>query len=296
MFDWERVSDRFAHDLLCLTPKGALSHGIGWAARRRVPRPLRKALYRGFARCAGADLSALDRPVEDFERFDDFFTRPLPAGARPIAQGEGVVGSPVDGTVSAAGAADGDRLIQCKGLDYSLEGLLGGAPEAARFRGGSYATLYLAPRDYHRVHAPVDGKITAYQHLPGMFFPVNACSVRCVAGLFSKNERLVTYLDSDVGAAAVIMVAATGVGHITMRYEPGLFTHRRGVSRPSEVKRYATPIGVARGEEIGTFHLGSTVILLFEPHRVELELAPEQVVRLGEQIGRRAARSGEFAA
>ena len=106
----------------------------------------------------------------------------------------------------------GGRLIQCKGLDYTVAGLLADAVEARSFEGGAYATIYLSPRDYHRIHSPAEGKVTGYRHIPGAFFPVNPLSVRNVAGLFSINERLVTYLDSDVGRVAVVAVAATGVG------------------------------------------------------------------------------------
>jgi phosphatidylserine decarboxylase len=297
MLSWSRVRERVAVDLLRWTPKGTVSRGIGWAARRRVPRPLRRALYGGFARYVGADLSALDRPLDAFPRFDDFFTRPLKAGARPVAQGEQVVVSPVDGVVSEAGVADGGRLIQCKGRDYTIAGLLADAAEARAFEGGAYATLYLAPRDYHRIHNPVDGKVTGYRHIPGAFFPVNPVSVRNVAGLFSINERLVTYLDSDVGRVAVVAVAATGVGFITVAYDREVSTHRSGApGRHGWAQRYAAPRPLGRGAELGTFHLGSTVILLFEPKRVRLELAAGQVVRMGERIGGQANEQSGFAA
>src|SRR5438876_3705517 len=124
MLFWSRMRERVAVDLLRWTPKGTLSRGIGWAARRKVPRPLRRALYGGFARYVGADLSAAKDPLDSFERFDDFFTRRLREGVRPIAEGDGVVVSPVDGVVSEAGVAAGGRLIQCKGRDYTIAGLL----------------------------------------------------------------------------------------------------------------------------------------------------------------------------
>jgi phosphatidylserine decarboxylase len=300
MLDWSRVRERVAVDLLRWTPKGTFSRGIGWLARRRVPRPLRRAIYGGFARSVGADLSALDRPIENFERFDDFFTRPLQPGARPIAageNGESVVVSPVDGVISQLGLSDGGRLIQCKGLDYTLHGLLADKLEARAFEGGAWMTLYLAPRDYHRIHAPVGGRVSGYRHIPGAFFPVNPTSVRNVAGLFSINERLVTYLESDLGRVAVVKVAATGVGHITVSYDPTVSTHRGGAAgRHGWAQRYASPRPLPVGAELGMFHLGSTVILLFEPGRVRLDGAPGDVVRVGQRIGQRAARSREFAA
>jgi phosphatidylserine decarboxylase len=297
MLNWSRLRERVAVDVLRWTPKGTLSRGIGWAASRHVPKLLRRPLYAGFARAVGADLSAIDRPLTDFAAFDEFFTRPLRAGARPIAEGQGVVASPVDGVISEIGVADGDRLIQCKGLDYTIAGLLADPAEARCFEGGAYATIYLSPRDYHRIHSPADGKAVGYRHIPGAFFPVNPMSVRNVAGLFSINERLVTYLDSDVGRVAVVAVAATGVGHITASYDRDVRTHRRGAAgRHGWAQRYAVPRPLPRGAELGMFHLGSTVILLFEPGRVRLQAKRDQVLRVGERIGERADAAREVAA
>jgi phosphatidylserine decarboxylase len=297
MLDWSRMRERVAIDVLRWTPKGTFSRGIGWLARRHVPRPLRKPLYTGFARYAGADLSLLDRPLDAFERFDDFFTRPLVAGARPVAEGDDVVVSPVDGLISQVGISDGGRMIQCKGLDYTVRGLLADPGEARAFEGGAYATLYLAPRDYHRIHSPVAGGISGYRHIPGAFFPVNPLSVRNVAGLFSINERLVTYLDSDFGRVAVVKVAATGVGHITLSYDRTIASHGTGkAGRHGRAQKYVTPRPVDAAGELGMFHLGSTVILLFEPGRVVLEGKEGDVVRVGVRIGRRGARARESAA
>jgi phosphatidylserine decarboxylase len=297
MLDWSRLRERVAVDILRWTPKGTFSRGVGWLSRVPVPRRLRRPIYGGFARSVGADLSQIEGPLEQFERFDDFFTRSLAPGLRPVDEGDGAVVSPVDGVVSEIGIADGGRLIQCKGLDYTVRGLLADVLEARSFEGGAYATLYLAPRDYHRIHAPVAGKVTGYRHIPGAFFPVNPLSVRNVAGLFSINERLVSYLDSEVGRVAVVKVAATGVGHITLSYDRGVRTHRSGsAGRNGWVQRYAAPRPVSRGGELGMFHLGSTVILLFEPGRVKLDLERGQKVRMGERIGLRAAKKSGVAA
>jgi phosphatidylserine decarboxylase len=297
MFDWSRLQERVAIDVLRWTPKGTFSRGVGWLARVRVPRALRKPLYAGFARFAGADLSLLDRPLDAFERFDDFFTRPLAPGSRPVEEGEDLVVSPVDAVISQIGIAEGGRLIQCKGLDYTIRGLLADPVEARSFEGGAYATLYLAPRDYHRIHAPVGGRITGYRHIPGAFFPVNPLSVRHIAGLFSINERLITYLDTPVGRVAVVKVAATGVGHITLSYDRTVATHRRGAAgRHGSAQKYVTPRPVRAAEELGMFHLGSTVILLFEPGRVVLEGKEGDTVRVGRRLGRRGTRAGDIAA
>jgi phosphatidylserine decarboxylase len=273
-------------DLLRYAPKGTFSRGIGWLARIRVPRPLRAPVYRGFAHAVGADLGELDRPLDAFERFDDFFTRPHAEGARPISAGKHDVVSPVDGSVSEWGVSDGGRMIQAKGIDYTVEGLLADRAEARRFSGGAYATFYLAPRNYHRIHSPVGGRIAGYRHIPGAFYPVNRLAVAHVPGLFAINERIVSYVDSDVGRVAVVKVAATGVGHISLSYAPQVTSHARGaVGRDGSARTFEHPIAVERGGELGRFHLGSTVIVLFEPGRVELALTSGAPVRLGETIG-----------
>ncbi len=296
MLDWQRLRERLTIDVLRWTPKGAFSHTVGWLARRHVPRPLRAPLYRGFARRVGADLAQVPQPLDAYPRFDDFFTRTLPEGTRPIAPGDDVVVSPCDGVLAEAGVAEGGRLLQCKGRDYTLQGLLADADEARAFDGGAFVTLYLAPRNYHRVHAPVGGAVTGYRHVPGAFFPVNPVAVRHVAGLFSINERLITYMDGPLGRVAVVMVAATGVGHITVSYDT-IETHRQR-KVPGRSQRYATPRPLGKGDELGMFHLGSTVILLFQPGRVALTgLERGRPVRVGEPLGRRASgRSGEVAA
>lgn len=296
MIAWDRLRERFTVDALRWAPKGALTHGIGWAARRKVPRPLRAGLYKGFSARAGVDLSEVPAPLESFERFDDFFTRTLPPGARPIEGGDDVVVSPCDGVLSEVGVSDGGRLIQCKGRDYTVRGLLTDESEARVYTGGAYATIYLAPRNYHRVHTPTGGAITGYRHVPGAFFPVNPPSVRGVAGLFSINERLITYVDGPLGRVAVVMVAAMGVGHMTVSYDT-VETHRRE-GRHGSTRVYSTPKPVAKGDELGMFHLGSTVILLFQPGRVTFAgLEKGRPVRMGETLGRRVSgRSGEVAA
>jgi phosphatidylserine decarboxylase len=181
-------------------------------------------------------------------------------------------------------------------LDYTVRGLLADPVEARSFEGGAYACIYLAPRDYHRIHAPVKGRILGYRHIPGAFFPVNPLSVRNVAGLFSINERLVTYLDSDVGRVAVVKVAATGVGHITLSYDREVHTHRKGADgKHGSARKYGQPRPVGAGEELGMFHLGSTVILLFEPGRVEIDGAPGEAVQVGRRIGVKRTRARNFA-
>ena len=296
MLDWDRLRDRAFIDALRWAPKGLFSLGMGWAARRHLPRRLRAPLYRRFAERFGLDLEEVDRPLDEFPTFDAFFTRPLPGGARPIEgeDNDDVVVSPCDGVLSEIGISEGGRMIQCKGRDYTVRALLADETEARAFTGGHYATIYLAPRNYHRVHAPTGQAVTGYRHVPGAFFPVNPPSVAQVSGLFAINERLITYLDGPLGRVAVVMVAALGVGHMTVSYD-SVESHR---SNEGSVRTYVDPRPLRKGAELGTFHLGSTVVVLFQPGRVTLSgLVRGRAVRLGETLGRRmSGRSGEVAA
>ncbi len=269
---------------LRLLPKNALSRLAGAAARWRAPAPVRRAAMRAFARRYGVDLSECE-DIAAFATFNEFFARPLRPGLRPVAAGDGVVVSPVDGSVSESGAAAGGRLVQAKGIDYTLDALLGHDGELARrLEGGSYATLYLSPRDYHRIHFPLGGAITGWRYVPGRLWPVNPTSVGAVRGLFTVNERLVTVLDTPAGACAVVAVGATVVGRVRAFYDPEVpVTNRRGAGAARG--DYVSPLPVAKGEELGAFDMGSTVILLFEPGRVSLRLSPGQRVRVGEPIG-----------
>jgi phosphatidylserine decarboxylase len=292
------IRERLLMDLVRWAPKGTFSQWVGFCAKRQLPRALRRPLYRAFARRVGADLHEVELPLEDYRSLDEFFTRKLRQGARPIETGDDVIVSPCDGTLSACGTAHAGQLIQAKGRDYRVFALLCDRATAARFEGGSYVTIYLAPRDYHRVHSPVAGQVTGFHHIPGAFFPVNALAVKHVDGLFTRNERLITYLDSAVGETAVVMVAATGVGHMSVVYD-AVETHRPGRGRPGARVRFSAPRAIGKGEELGTFHLGSTVVLLFEPGRVKLEsLTAGQRIRLGEPIARRlsSAARGDAAA
>lgn len=282
----DRVRTRLTVELLRWSPKGSFSRAVGWLASRKVPQPIRAPLYRGFAKAVGADLDELDRPLQAFERFDEFFTRPLAVGLRPVDSRPRVIVSPVDGVVSQLGPIERGRLLQCKGRDYTVRGLLADDARAARFEGGTFCTIYLAPRNYHRIHSPVSGRITGFRHTPGAFYPVNPLSVTHIQGLFTINERLTTYLDSDHGSVALVKVAATGVGNMTLSYEPGVRTHLSGrQGRLGSERAYPAPLPIERGQEVAMFHLGSTVILLFEEHRVELSVQPGQPVKMGEAIG-----------
>jgi len=280
-------SERLGVGFVRWAPKGTYSRFVGFWARRTVPRGLRARLYSRFARRFGIELAEVERPLDEYPSFDAFFTRRLRSGARPIDPADDVAISPVDGTVVESGIAVGGRLIQAKGIDYTLRGLLIDPDEAQRFTGGAYVTLYLAPRDYHRIHSPAGGDVIAWRHVPGAVFPVNPPSVRHVPGLFARNERLITYLQTSFGRMAVVKVAATGVSDITCAYDPSVRTRQTRRTRRVD---YETARPVGKGDELGAFHLGSTVIVLFEHGRVVLEpLAAGQRVLMGQAIARKAA-------
>ncbi len=281
------MKDRALVAALRVVPKNALSRVVGGLTRARAPRAVRVAAMRAFAARYGIDLSECGE-LEAFRTFGEFFARPLRPGLRPIAPGEDVLVSPVDGVVSQAGRADGGRIVQAKGLDYSLDALLADPAAAARFRGGAFATLYLSPRDYHRIHFPIGGRITGYRYVPGRLWPVNAASVQGVPGLFTVNERLATLLETPLGACAVVAVGATIVGRIRAYYDPTVPVSNLPRAHPVS-RDYPTPIPVEKGQELGAFEMGSTVILLLEPGRAALRdgLVAGARVRVGEPIGGR---------
>jgi phosphatidylserine decarboxylase len=279
------MNDRAFIALLSVVPKTTLSRVVGAATRIRAPRALHTAAIRRFVRRYGVATEEAELPVEAYQSFGDFFTRRLRSGIRSVAPGDDVAVSPVDGTVYVAGIAEAGRLLQAKGVEYELEALVGDADSARPFVGGAYITLYLSPKDYHRIHSPLGGQIRGYAYIPGKLWPVNPAAVRTVHRLFSQNERLITFLETPVGACAVVKVGATCVGRIRAAYDDVL-TNRGGEARRHN---YASPLRIAKGDELGAFEMGSTVIVLFERDRVKLEALSEgRKVRWGEAIARGA--------
>ncbi|BDG06362.1 archaetidylserine decarboxylase [Anaeromyxobacter oryzae] len=278
------MNDRLFISALALIPKNGLSRLAGALTRWRAPAPVRLAAMRAFARRYGIDLSECP-DLDVYRTFGEFFARPLRPGLRPVAPGDAAPVSPVDGVVSEAGLATGGRLVQAKGIDYTAAALLGDAALARRLAGGAYATIYLSPKDYHRIHFPLGGRVTGYRYVPGKLWPVNPASVRTVPGLFSVNERLVTVTETPVGACAIVAVGATVVGRVRAYYDPTVpFTN---AGAPFTLRDYERPIPVEKGQELGAFEMGSTVILMFEPGKVRLDprLVSGARVRVGELIG-----------
>ncbi|HEX7049428.1 MAG TPA: archaetidylserine decarboxylase [Longimicrobiales bacterium] len=272
-------------------PQASMSRAMGRIADVPIPRPLRRPLLGTFARAVGIDVSEAERPLEDYPTLNRFFVRRLRPGVRRWPDATGVAGSPVDGTAGQLGIVTGGRIVQAKGRRYSAADLLADVDEARRYEGGAFLTLYLGPRDYHRVHAPTGGAIPWASHVPGTLFPVNAAAVSHIPDLFARNERLICAVDGPLGRVAVVAIGAYNVGRISAAFDPawnrppctGWVTNRRG-SRAS--RSYRPPVPVRQGDELMAFHLGSTVVLLFEPGRATLapDLRPGTRVRLGQPI------------
>ncbi len=265
----------------CSSP--LLSRLTGWLSDLRLPRPLLVRAIRAYARVYGVDLAEAASPPECYASFGEFFTRPLADGRRPIAQEIGTIVSPCDALLSGIGPVPPDgQLEQIKGERYSIEALLGSAEDARRFGAGVYATLYLSPAMYHRVHSPVAGRICAWRYVPGRLFPVNPPSVRSIPGLFTRNERVCVLLESERhGPLALVLVGAANVGRITLRFAP-LVTNR---GAPAERVVPGEAIVVGRGDELGAFNLGSTVVLLAADPAL-IAVSAGDLVRMGQPLWR----------
>lgn len=231
------------------------------------------------------DLTEAAAPVESYRTASELFTRRLEPGIRNWPESEAVAGSPVDGVVGQSGDIEEGRALQAKGRWYTVAELLDDEKMAGRFAKGSYLTIYLSPRHYHRIHSPVSGDLSRARHVPGRLLPVNRPATRLVDRLFPRNERLVVYVEEPADrTVAVVAVGAFNVGRITAAFDETLVTNRRGAR--SETRLYHPPVPVVRGGELMTFHLGSTVVLLFE-RGVRLEpREPGSEILLGAPITR----------
>lgn len=272
-----------------LAPQHGLSRLAGRIAASANPR-LRHQLIRRFVRAYDVDMAEAEREAHEYGSFNDFFTRSLKPGARPLADARRFVLSPADGAVSQLGAVPDGRILQAKGREYTAAELLGGDPALAeRFHHGSFVTVYLSPRDYHRVHMPVAGTLRQTRYVPGRLFSVNTATAGGVHGLFARNERLVSLWDTELGQVAVVMVGAMIVAAIETVWGGRVEAHGRRIVEQNFPAEGANMVRLEAGAEMGRFLLGSTVILLFEPGRVQWleELGELSVLRLGEAIGRR---------
>jgi len=267
-------------------PHHLLSRLVLHLTRWRL-RPWKNLLISVFRRCYDVDMStAACSDLREFENFNRFFTRELKPGARTAPDTPAAVACPVDGSVSRIGGIDGDAMLQAKGHHFQLEALLGGDRDhASCYHGGRFATLYLSPRDYHRVHMPVDGRLLSMTYVPGRLFPVNRRSTRTVTGLFARNERIICRFATAAGDMALILVGALFVGSMETVWS-GQVTP--APNRRISIRDHSTDgIGLNRGQEMGRFNMGSTVLLLFGADRVTWvrDIEAGSPVRMGQAIG-----------
>ncbi len=272
-----------------LLPKHGLTAVIHRVARIRSP-GIKNFLIARFARLYDVNLEEVKLAVPDeFATFNDFFVRELADGARTVDRDAATIVSPVDGTVSLAGRLRDDKLLQAKGFDYSLDELLATDLEDSTFYvNGRFATIYLAPYNYHRVHAPFDGELHAARYVPGTLFSVNETTAARVAGLFRRNERLILHFRTAKGPAVLIFVGALNVGSISTPWSGEIRPRKSGMVDTIDISGHETR--VQKGDLLGWFNMGSTVILLFPDGACEWDdaLEPGHTLRMGEAIGRYA--------
>ncbi len=270
-------------------PKRLVTALVYRLARIRIP-AIKNLLIRSFLKIYAVNLDEVAESVpNDFMTFNDFFIRELKSGSRPVDSSDSSIVSPADGFISAAGTIEKNSVLQAKGLDYDLEELLAtDLHEARGYYGGSFATIYLAPFNYHRVHAPLSGELVAARFVPGTLFSVNQTTVSNVRGLFVRNERLICHFRTAAGPCAVILVGAMSVGSITTPWTGELRPRKGNVVENIDLRNATSPRSVNKGDLLGWFNMGSTVILLLPPQVCvwRSDLSSGDSLRMGEAIGR----------
>ena len=281
------MSDRLAVLPQYLLPKQALTTLAGKFASARLG-GLTTSVIRWFVGRYNVNMAEAANPdIASYTSFNDFFTRALKPGARPLAQADLIC--PVDGAISQFGPIAKDQVFQAKGHTYSTTALVGGdAAAAARFDNGHFATLYLSPRDYHRIHMPCAGELTRMVHVPGDLFSVNPTTARGVPGLFARNERVVCFFESAQGPFVLVLVGATIVGSMATVWHGQVNPPRTGVLRQWDYAK--GQVNLQQGEEMGRFLLGSTVVMLFPqgPLQFNPQWSPTRPIQLGEAMAQRS--------
>lgn len=280
------MNDKLFATLQYLVPQHGLSRAAGWLANCRWPL-VKKPFIRWFVRRYQVDMSeAVQEDALAYEHFNAFFTRALKADARPVDAADKTIVCPADGSVNQIGAISEGRLLQAKGRTYSVAELLGGdADLAAEFEDGQFATIYLSPSNYHRVHMPLEGTLQQMTVIPGDLFSVNDATAREVPRLFARNERAVTLFDTEAGPMAVVLVGAMIVAGIETVWAGEVAPFSRRIATSHYGNR--APITLARGVEMGRFKLGSTVVVLLGKNKVSWaeHLQAGSKTRMGEAMG-----------
>ena len=281
------MSDRLAVLPQYLLPKQALTVLAGRLASAQAGR-LTTGFIRWFVDRYKVNMAEAAEPdIASYKTFNEFFTRPLRDGARPLADADFLC--PVDGAISQFGTIERDQIFQAKGHRYSTTALVGGDRAlAAQFENGSFATLYLSPRDYHRIHMPCDGKLARMIYVPGALFSVNPTTARGVPGLFARNERVVCVFESASGPFVLVLVGATIVGSMATVWHGVVNPPRPGVIREWRYDGNSA-VNLKKGQEMGRFLLGSTVVMLFPEDTLAFnpQWAPARALRMGEAMGNR---------
>lgn len=262
-------------------------HWMSAMAGRAAGLPAPTVAVKTFGKVFGVNFDEVKEPLESFPSVQSFFVRELKAGSRPIDQADDAVVSPCDGAWGACGTINEDTAMQLKGRQYSVRMLLHDDEKAHRFDGGTFATMYLSPKDYHRFHCPLDGDVVGVRYVPGALWPVNGAGLLHVDGLFTKNERIIAWLrpkHDPTALIAMIAVGATMVGKVKLAFDEDVTTN---VARPDvTVKSYDPPVTLTKGQEWGRFEFGSTIVLLATKGALDLNVQPETTpLKLGTRIG-----------
>lgn len=282
------IKERAVITSLKVLPQHTMSAMAGRLFSLTTPAPLRKLAVTTYGKVTGVNFEEVKEPLDSFTSLQNFFTRELKDGARPVDEAKDAIVSPCDGAWGASGTINDDTALQLKGRPYSIRMLLQDDQLAARFDGGVYSTLYLSPRDYHRFHAPAAGDVDTLRYIPGALWPVNGAGLFHIDGLFTKNERIIAFLRPTArpdALIAMVAVGATMVGKIKVAFDDDVTTN---VRQPvTTVRRYDPPVHLDKGQEWGRFLFGSTIVLLATPGLFDLEAQAEgSPLRLGTRIGR----------
>ena len=273
-----------AYYFLWILPRNSFNRLCGLLADTKFPRFLLTLLIRLFSWKYGVNLEESSKQVSEYKNFNEFFTRKLLPDARTLDPDKEAVLSPVDGILGESGVISNEILIQAKGLEYRLADLLKDSEKSKLYDGGIFITIYLAPYNYHRIHSMVSGEVSQFCYIPGDLWTVSPIGVHHVPELFARNERLITFFETDKGQCAIVKIGATVVGRIRVVYHD-IISNRFGATFQKSVLE--PPLRVERGDEVGLFELGSTVICLFRPGQIELkDLKINQEILFGQAIGK----------
>lgn len=253
--------------ILYFLPKKMLSYWVGRLMHLKLPKPLALWSIKTFAKAYHINTEEAEKPLDQYESIGDFFVRHLKNGRRPLA--EGPVVHPADSRIAQIGEIRDGKCIQAKDRTYSVAELCGDYELAKKYEDGLFVTYYLCPTDYHRVHSPVDGHIRKLRHIPGHLWPVNNWSTENIENLFAVNERVILDIQARVADCLMVFVGATNVGQIRVEFDPEIITNVTGDQEPRE-KLYQPPIEIKRGQELGAFYMGSTIVMIY-PKTIRLQ-------------------------